>query len=313
MQKGILNIAYEANFGLMEKAISSDLIKVLIVIFLGSIGFYMFLINLTKRFIGSAKSVRRKQNIYLIVGALIIGLIGCTGHSAVFGDPEIFMITYQLLFLALGILHYYLIKKWFPSPLEEKNAFWLNFIFTLTLCLFGFLLFVFAFRYFNSDGYHYLMASSILALLIPLLIYQVFLKAIAIEPPIMKKWFYPVYQNVEEPNDAQLKNMFIITFRFQKKITDSYFTNFRAKAPAGMDFGNLFYYFINDYNDRNPEDKIEFLDESGNPQGWTFYKKGRWYNVSPPYLDAEKTVFLNGLKENDLIICRRLHSARSQN
>ena len=289
----------------MEKALSGDLLKVLIVVFVGGLGAYLFLANLTKRLIGSSKSTLRKQNIYLLVAALIFGIIACT--ATIFGDPEIWMISYQLLFLALGFLHYYLVKKWFPAP--EQKVFWHRFIFTLTICLFGFLLFVFAFRFFNPDGYHYLMASSIIAFLIPLLLYQAFLKAIAIEPPVMKKWFYPIYQNVEEPDDTQLKNMFIVTFRFQKKMTDPYFTNFRAKAPSGMDFGNLFYYFINDYNDRNPEDKIEFMDERGSPQGWTFYKKGRWFNVSPFYLDAEKTVFFNGLKENDIIICRRLHAS----
>jgi hypothetical protein len=296
----------------MEKALSNDLIKVLAVIFLGSIGVYMFLINLTKRFIGSAKSVRKKQNIYLIVGALFIGLIGLTGHTELFGDPVLFMIVYQVLFLGLGILHYYLLSKWFPSPAEEQKAFWLNLVFTLALCLFGFLLFVFAFRFFNRDGYHYLMASSILTLLIPLLVYHSFLKAIAIPSPVVKRWFYPIHQRVEDPNDMQLKNMFIVTFRFQKKPGDPYFTSFRAKAPAGMDFGNLFYYFINDYNDRNPEDKIEFLDERGNPQGWTFYKKVKWYYFSTPYLDADQTVVVNGLKENDVIICNRLHYMRAQ-
>src|SRR5262245_5313688 len=133
----------------MEKALSGDLLKVLIVVLVGSIGVFVFLINITKRIVGSSKTVRRKQNIYLIVGALIFALIGCTGYSGIFGDPTVFILVYQLVFLGLGILHYYLIKKWFPNPAAEQKAFWLNFVFTLTLCLFGFLLFVFAFRFFN--------------------------------------------------------------------------------------------------------------------------------------------------------------------
>lgn len=291
----------------MEKALSGDFLKVLIVVLIGGIGAFMFMVNVTKRILGGSKSVRRKQNIYLIVGALVFALLGCTGHTGIFGDPTLFMVMYLLLFLGLGTLHYYFTTKWFPVPRIEQKAFWLNFVFTLTLCLFGFLLFVFVFRSFNGDGYHYLMASSIVAFLVPLFVYHSFLKAISIPPPVVKRWFYPVHQQVAEPEDHHLKNMFIITFRFQKKLNDSYFTSFRAKAPAGMDFGNLFYYFINDYNERNPEDKIEFLDDHGNPQGWTFYKKGKWFNLSTPYLDAEQSVILNGLKENDVIICHRLY------
>jgi hypothetical protein len=288
----------------MERAISSDLLKVLLALFAGSVAAYMFLINITKRFVGSAKSVRRKQNIYLLVGALLFGLIGITG--ILFDDPSSFMLIYQFLFFALGVLHYYLMSKWFHVN-EEEKAFWLKFIFTLTLALFGFLLFLFVFRYFSRQGYHYLMASSILAFIIPLMIYQVFLKAIGIPPRIMKRWFYPIHQRVEEPDDSQLKNMFILSFRFQKKLTDAYFTSFRAKAPAGMGFGNLFYYFINDYNERNPDDKIEFLDEKGNPQGWVFFKKGKWYSIATNYIDADETVTMNELKENDIIVCQRLY------
>ena len=293
----------------MGKIINSDLIKILAVVFLGGIGLYIMLMNLTKRFVGVSGSFRRKQNIYLLVSALLIGVIGITAHQAVFGDPAVFMLIYQVLFFALGILHVRLLKKWFP--VEEKKAFWLNFVFTLSICLFGFILFVFAFRYFNHNGYHYLLATSILCFLIPVLIHQAFLKAVAIPPHRIKQWFYPVYQRVEEPDDSQLKNMFIVTFRFQKKLTDPYLTSFRAKAPANMGFGNLFYYFINDYNERHPDDKIEFLDEKGNPQGWTFYKKGSWYSLSSKYIDADTSVSSNGLRENDVIICHRLHVSKN--
>jgi hypothetical protein len=289
----------------MEKVLSNDLIKVLIVIFIGSMGAYMFLLNITKRIVGASKSIRRKQNIYLIVGALVFALIACTGHQAIFTDPTMFIFIYQVLFLGLGILHYYLMRKWFDVDYDPR-AFWLKFVFTLTLSLFGFLLFIFVFRYFNREGYQYLMGSSILCFMIGLLVYQAFLKAISIPPHVIKRWYYPIHQRVEEPDDKHLKNMFIVSFSFQKKLNDQYFTNFRAKAPAGMGFGNLFYFFINDYNERNPEDKIEFLDNQGDPQGWIFYRRGKWFNISTQYLDADETVTLNGLKENDVIICHRL-------
>ena len=293
----------------MEKAISGDLIKVLLAVFAVSIGVFIFLIALTKRIIGSSRSIRRKQNIYLIVGGIFIGLTGFAAHPSVLNpddpdNPQLFIILFQAYFLILGILHYYLMVKLFPID-DNRKAFGLKFVFTLTLSLLGFLIFILVFRYFNRSGYQYLMAASILCLIIPLLVYEVYLRAVLIPPKKIKIWRYPVHQKFQEPDHSVLKNMFIISFRMQKKVTDPFNTNFRAKAPSEMEFGKLFYYFINDYNERNPDDKIEFLNESGTPQEWTFYKKPKWYRLFTYYLDADKTVSTNHLKENDIIICYR--------
>jgi hypothetical protein len=290
----------------MEKVFSNDILKVLAIALVGSIGAYMFLIKKTRNVIGSSRSLRKRQNLYLLLGALLFPLAGVTAHDSLFTDPGMFVILYEVYFLALGILHVWLMMKMFPVD-ESQKAFGFRFVFTLTLSLFGFLLFVLVFRYFNRDGYQYLMGAAVLFFLVPVLVYQAFLTAIAIPPAITKKWLYPVHQRVEEPNHEQLKNMFIVTFQLQKKLVDPYYTSFRAKAPAGMEFGSLFYYFINDYNERNPADKLEFMDDAGNPQGWTFYKKGKWYHFKTQYLDANKAVSSNKLKENDVIICHRIH------
>lgn len=289
----------------MEKVFSSDILKVLAVALVGSIGAYMFLIKKTKNVIGSSRSLRKRQNLYLFLSALLFPLVALTAHDSLFTDPTTFIIIYEVYFLGLGILHAWLVTRMFPVE-DSQRAFGFRFVFTLTISLFGFLLFVLVFRYFNQDGYQYLMGAAILFFLVPIFVHRAFQAAIAIPPAITKKWVYPVHQRVEEPNHDQLKNMFIITFQLQKKVTDPHYTHFRAKAPAGMEFGSLFYYFINDFNDRNPADKLEFMDETGNPQGWTFYKKGKWYNFKTQYLDADKAVVNNKLKENDVIICHRV-------
>ena len=96
-----------------------------------------------------------------------------------------------------------------------------------------------------------------------------------------------------------------IRFEFKKKINDGAITNFRAKAPVDMYFGELFYYFINDYNERHPDGRVEYVNGSGEPNGWVFYKKPRWHTLGTSYIDAEKTIFNNHIKENDVIICSR--------
>ena len=72
-----------------------------------------------------------------------------------------------------------------------------------------------------------------------------------------------------------------------------------------MTFGKLFYYFINDYNDRNPDEKIEYLDEKNKPVDWIFYFKPKWFS-SIHYIDPEETNSFNFVKENSVILCKRV-------
>ena len=157
----------------------------------------------------------------------------------------------------------------------------------------------------NLDGLGFMMAGSLLLFVIPFLVYHTFDKAISIPPKIIKEWYYPVDREIEEPDDSKLKNLLVISFEFQKKTNDEHITNFRAKAPSDMEFGQLFYYFINDYNERHPNSKIQFINGSGEPQGWIFYKKPNWRSVMTRYINADKSIYNNHIKENDVIICAR--------
>ena len=82
-------------------------------------------------------------------------------------------------------------------------------------------------------------------------------------------------------------------------------SNFRLKAPEKMAFGKLFYFFINDYNDRHPENKIVYINSENEPHGWVFYRKPKWY-LGMKYIDYARTVDSNGIKEDNVIICQRV-------
>lgn len=287
----------------MDKAFSGDVLKILAVLFLGGIAFYVFLISIAKRVAGGAKQIGKKQNLYLLLAALIFGLIACSAHPIIFDDPDIFLIIYQVLFLGLGILHLSLMPKVLNIRNQVRDTFWLQVSFTIAATLFGCLLFVVIFRVFNHEGYYWLMAGSILFFIIPFLVYHTFLQAVSVPSKLMNYWRYPIHQRVEEPNSESLKNMLIVTFSIQKQITDPHITKFRAKAPAGMNFGSLFYYFINDFNEKYPNEGIQYLNMKGEPQTWVFKRKRKW--LSPSSIDANKTVAENRIKENDVIICTR--------
>ncbi len=73
-----------------------------------------------------------------------------------------------------------------------------------------------------------------------------------------------------------------------------------------MELGELFYYFINDYNERHPQGQIMFSNGTGKPYGWMFYKKPKWYTILTTYMDSDKTIYLNRIRENDVIVCSRI-------
>jgi Type VI secretion system, TssN len=253
---------------------------------------------------GSFKPYLKATIIYLLITAVCFGILGFVGEETFFYYPTRSFVGLQLLFVLLGILHLYFMPKYLLWSINEK-AFGLKVLYSIIVAVFGYMFFIVVFKWMNKDGYHYMAGSAALFFIIPIFVYQTFLKAVAMSPKIYTQWFYPINVEMQEPEEEKLKNMLVISFEFQKKITEQHFTNFRAKAPRDMEFGELFYYFINDYNDRHPNSKIEVADQSMESYGWIFYKKPRWYTVSTDYISTEKTFYANRIKENEVIVCRR--------
>jgi hypothetical protein len=254
---------------------------------------------------GSFAPYRKVTIIYLLLATLVCGLVGLAGHSSLFMGPSGTLILCQVIFFLLGFAHQNAMRRYLKWSGRERS-FWFELIFTVVVAAFGFMAFLIVFTWLNRGGFQYYMASSALFIIIAFLLYSTFALAVNIPVKVYSKWFYPIREEVEDPDETKLKNMLVISFEFQKKKTDPHFTNFRAKAPSDMEFGQLFYYFINDYNERHPNGKIEYINELGTPDGWIFYKKPRWYSFRTKYIDTDKTFFINHIRENDIIVCKRV-------
>ena len=288
----------------MERLFSGELLRMLGLLGLGGFSLMAIMGRVIGKIRGSFQPYIKATIIYLLVASLFFALAGFMGHTAVFVQPFIFLIIFQLIFIALGILHIYYLPKYLEWAKGEKS-FGITVLYTFIIAIFGYMFFVVIFKWMNPEGYHYIAGSSVLFFIIPLFVYHTFLKAVDMPPKIFMEWYYPVDTEVQEPDDDKLKNMLVISFEFQKKLNEKHFTNFRAKAPRDMEFGQLFYYFINDYNERHPNGKIEFMDKAVGPYGWIFYKKPRWFTINTVYIDSEKTFYANRVRENDVIVCRR--------
>ncbi len=288
----------------MERVISDEITKYLILLGGGAVALYMVVTKLIAKVRGAYKPYRKQTFIYLITTLLIFALLGILAYPSVIQSPFTAFVVFQGCFLLLGSAHVYYMQyhiKW----VSGEKTFVPELLFTVLAAVFGCIGFMLMYRFVNKNGLEYIMAATILFFIVPFFFYNTFLKAISIPPRILKEWFYPLQEEVAEPDENKLKNLLVISFEFKKKINDAAITNFRAKAPVDMYFGELFYYFINDYNERHPDSRVEYVNGSGEPNGWVFYKKPRWNTISTAYIDAEKTIFNNHIKENDVIICSR--------
>ncbi len=289
----------------MSKIFTQDMLRLLAFAGIAVISLSAIFSRILSKLMGSFAPYRKVTVIYLLVVMVLMGLVGFLGNRYTFRQPGLIFIICQLLFLMAGFLNIRYMHKYLTWSGKE-NTFWYELLFTVIAAGFGLIGFVIVFTWMNTEGYQFFMCTSLLFFILAFLIRHTFIKAISIPMKIYSKWYYPIHQELADPDEAKMKNMLVISFEFQKKITDKYYTNFRAKAPADMDFDQLFYYFINDYNERHPNAKIEFVNEQGAPYGWVFYKKPRWYSFGTKYIKTDISFFLNRVRENDIIVCSRV-------
>jgi hypothetical protein len=215
--------------------------------------------------------------------------------------------VFSAIFLLFGVIHILITnKRYFNHPRETKTRqVSAEFLFALTvvaLCVafFG------ALQYFLRDKsfLFYPLLFSFLFFFIPLLVFHSFKAAYEIPPPVFTTWEYPLGKAIELPDEKENETVYVIGFELAKNGGNEHRTYFRAKAPAEMKLGELYYHFINDYNEQQSETPIRYERKDGEPENWFFRTKPKWY-TSSRMLDPYKTVDENEIKENSVIICER--------
>lgn len=250
------------------------------------------------------KSSLFRSLLYTIVLGMVIGAGGLIGNHAWIQIS--FHMVYLLLgvwMILLGVLHVLLLNKLLPWINED--SFKTEILFTLLNAAIGGVFMQLVFLFTNFTFYVGINLTTLLLFILPYIFYGVIRRYLNIPVKILRKWYYPVDKHVEDPSDREMEMPLVVGFEFKKKNSDKNMTAFRAKAPKEMAFGKLFYYFINDYNHRNPDEKIEFLDEKEKPIAWIFYFKPKMFSKIR-YIDPEETNSFNLIKENSVIVCKRV-------
>ena len=212
------------------------------------------------------------------------------------------------IFLLFGIIHVaFFHKKYFYSNKnDQKRVFTGELLYCLSLILFTVVLFS-SLQYFIKDKnfLFYPMLLSMLCFFVPVLVLHTFEAAYNIPLPVFATWQYPIYAPIDLPDEKINEKLVVIAFEIAKKSEDYIKTNFRAKGPEAMLLGDLYYHFLNDYNELHSETTIDYADKDLNPQEWWFRVKPRWYQHQR-ILDPAISIYDNRIKEDTIIICERL-------
>jgi Type VI secretion system, TssN len=249
------------------------------------------------------KEEKKKYIVYIFVQSLFFLIFGGVLYNLKDTSVSQRFISLQFYFGLAGTIHLYLYHTYFKKFDSQKIYIEIAIVFVTALYLSAFVTIIAG--YFNELSYVTYLAATLLFFTIPTFTYGLFEMATSIPVKLHKRWFYPLNTKYPLPQASEMRNIIILNFVFQKKEDDNQITNFKVKAPKAIDYGRLFYYFINDYNEKNPTGKIKYVDEKDQPFGWYFYTKPKWFGSSQ-YIDPELAIDANNIKDGETIICQRI-------
>ncbi|MCH5597549.1 TssN family type VI secretion system protein [Niabella ginsengisoli] len=186
------------------------------------------------------------------------------------------------VFLLFGMFIVLMVhKKYFKIRHDNwTKQFFAEFLFCISIILLSVAIFS-SLQYFikAKDFMHFPMLLCMLFLLIPFLLLHVFDAAISIPQPLYNYWKYPLDNTIELPDEDEKERLYVIGLEIPKTETDKESTYFTVKAPENMKLGDLFYHFINDYNDVQVETPIKYANGESIDE-WTFRTKPKWNTFS---------------------------------
>jgi hypothetical protein len=236
---------------------------------------------------------------YIIVSLVLFGLINCIGLISSISVQTRFLFI-LLAYLLTGIIHVFVIKAVFKDlkPL-------LRLLFTILLTILGCIaILVLNYLVFSKTS-QALFTLGLVLFPLPFLFFHTLELFLNIPERIFKKWYFPLDHSMPNLDLLDLTRVLIIQFEFLKSTTETSLTNFKAKAPSNMPFGELFYIFISDYNESHPQNIIEITNSNQQPFPWIFFIKTSWWKRNK-FIDPDLTFQENGIINNDIISCQRV-------
>lgn len=244
-----------------------------------------------------------KFNLYIYVIVIVNFLIAFAGYNRLFvNNLMIEFIFYQCISLFIGCIHCYLYRSFFNK--FEGNVIGLEYLFIIMILFYSIIPFLIAYTFLNGNKFSFIMTGHYVIFFLPTLLNETFNRAINIPPSIYKTWKFPEnYKDLPGVTNEEMKDLVIFTLLIEKDKDVNSYSAFRAKGPTRIDFGRLFYSFVLDYNEKNPENEI-IVEEENEFYDWLFFIRSKWYK-STKYVDADLPLYMNGIEENSVVICVR--------
>lgn len=273
-------------------------------LFTGSMMLWMFI----KQFAAAFAAQGLKP---LIIGLVIAILSGGALFGITYAITDLFIAFWLFagIFLAAGIVHMAIMHRKFYQTKEDNFAKLFTGELMFSLCVASFTVLVFsALEYFVKDKefLFYPMLMSVWFFFVPFLFLHTFNAGSNIPSAVFTTWQYPLGKPIDPPDEQENERLLVIGFEIGKKQTDLKKTYFRARAPEEIRLGELFYHFINDYNELQSETPIQYIDHTNTPYEWWFRIKPKWYQRNR-IMDPFVTVKGNDVRENTVIICERIN------
>lgn len=246
---------------------------------------------------------KKRYFIYIFCQGLFMLIFGAILFNLKDTTVNIRFISFQVYLLIAGAVHLTLYQLYFKK-FDAKEIYKELFI-SIVSGVFLLAFMIMLLGHFQELEYMFYFFATMLFFLIPTFVFTLFQTAISIPAKLHKRWFYPTNTKYPAPQISEMRNIIIVNLVFTKKANDTTIINFKVKAPRAFDFGKLFYYFINDYNEKNPNNQVHYLDDYNQPYGWYFYTKPKWFSSSD-YIDPEMAIDTNNIKDGETIICQRI-------
>lgn len=250
--------------------------------------------------IKGAKKKKWALILYLLLAGVLVGLISSLGLTEFTKLSIWIFIAAQVWLLILGILHGWFFEK--IIPLENKNLG--QILYTMALIFFGYALVILSFKFYFQSPFPRLYLFPAFFFIAPTFVIIAFNNFIKIPEKLYKEWDFPAPGTLADPTDSEMANPIIVNLVIRKQSDDS-LTTFKAKAPQAMSLGKLFYFFISDYNSRNPNNPISIENSEKKRFKWSFYQTANIITGNI-HFDSELSILENKIKENASVICERI-------
>jgi len=243
----------------------------------------------------------KKLIVIILLTGIVLGLPGLLGFLDLQFMPWGYIFC-QFYYLVIGIIFVWQAGVHFEEMLLEKRVFF--FVCCLIASLLGLFLFKLGFNWLNNLGYGMWASSSVFVFLVPVVFWWTYISFLNIPMEIYKVWQYPRVAEDISMEHLDFNKLLVLEVNLYKHTTDEEPLKVKAKAPRNMNFGLWFQKFIDDYNLKFPESKIEhrYNNES---YKWIFYIKPSFFRQRQ-FIDPDLDIEQNKITEKFPIFAKRV-------